>query len=175
MSDSTTVMYRRAQGASDAEAIDRIQCDCGAEITARIGNGFWTRRSDVDAVQRRILTRDTFLVFAHGEPEPIASFAVDETMEPFWPSTMWSAPDAKALGLFDIAVVPWCQRQGMGTRIMRHVEHIARDKGCRFVRLDAYEANPRSVGFYRKLGYTERGRLVVGGVPLLCFESEVGN
>lgn len=164
--------YRPANGKADAEAVDHIHCQSSAEITARLGPGHWTHGSNVAGVRRSIRQRGVYLV-ARGE-ENVASFTVGGRFPRFWPPSLWQAPDAEALGVFGIAVLPPLQRQGIGTWVMRRIEDMARERGCRFVRLDAYEENPRSVAFYRKLGYQERGRLVVNGVPILCFETEVG-
>ncbi len=44
-----------------------------------------------------------------------------------------------------------CRGQGYGQRLMQEAEHIARNRGCRFVLLDTldFQAKP----FYQKLGY----------------------
>lgn len=117
-------------------------------------------------------THQVYLVFDTAD-EPIATFTVGEKLPRFWPRTIWSVPEAEALGVFSLAVLPSHQRQGIGTWIMRVIEELARQQNCPFVRLDAYEANPHSVAFYRQLGYDERGPIVVLGTALLCFEKAV--
>lgn len=165
------MIYRLATRA-DAATVDRIQCACGAEITERLGPGHWATKSNMAGVRERMKTRSIYLVFDDAG-EAIATFTVGKKTPRFWPRTLWRVPDAEALGVFGLAVLPSHQRRGIGTWIMHAIEDLARDQGCRFVRLDAYEANPRSVAFYRKLGYDERGRVVVYGTPILCFEQEV--
>ena len=144
----------------------------GTEITERLGPGHWTTASNVAGVRNRIKTRSIYLVFDDAG-EAIATFTVDRKTPRFWPCTLWRVPEADALGVFGLAVLPHLQRQGIGTWIMRAIEELARGQGYGFVRLDAYEANPHSVAFYRKLGYDERGRVVVHGTPILCFEQKV--
>jgi ribosomal protein S18 acetylase RimI-like enzyme len=124
--------------------------------------------------------RDTFLVYSEGNTDgcstAVASFTVGGKTPRFWPPSIWRVPDTDeqaVLGVFGLAVLPPLQRRGIGAWAMRQIEAIARERGCRFMRLDAYEQNPRSVAFYRKMGYDERGRLVVNGTPLVCFEQEV--
>jgi ribosomal protein S18 acetylase RimI-like enzyme len=172
--------YRPAKGKADAEAVDHIYCASSDEITSRLGEGHWTRGSDVASVLEEMRKRDTFLVFSEnttgGYSAAAASFTVGGSTPRFWPPSIWRVPDTAeqaVLGVFGLAVLPPFQRQGIGTWIMRQIETIARERGCRFVRLDAYEQNPRSVAFYRRMGYDERGRLVVSGIPLICFEQEV--
>lgn len=166
-----TLTYRAAKN-TDAATIDRIQCECGAEITERLGPGHWSAASNVSGVRKTLKTKSVYLV-QNEAGEPVATFSVGRKLPSFWPRAIWQVPDAEALGVFGLAVLPGHQRQGIGTWIMHTIEDLAREQGCRFLRLDAYEANPRSVAFYRKLAYEERGRIVVGNTPLLCFEQEV--
>jgi GNAT superfamily N-acetyltransferase len=171
LSDLNALGYRLACGREDAELVDRIHCMCGEEITARIGEGHWTRSSDVPSVQQSMGERSTFLVHLAGTV--VGSFTVGGQPPRFWRRSLWREPEAVALGVFGLAVLPSRQRRGTGSWMMSRIEDIARERGCRFVRLDAYEQNPVSVAFYRRLGYEERGRLVVNAVPLLCFEKDV--
>jgi len=175
LTNLTDLTYRRAEGEADAEAVNAVYCQSSAEVTARLGQGHWTHNSNVAAVREGMRERGVFLVHSGGQA--VASFAIGGDLPRFWPPSIWRVPEAdpeEVLGVFGLAVVPPLQRQGIGTWAMRQIEDIARERGCRFVRLDAYEENPRSVAFYRRLGYDERGRLVVNGVPILCFEREVG-
>jgi GNAT superfamily N-acetyltransferase len=166
-----TLTYRRAQP-SDAAAIDQIRCASGEEITARLGQGHWSAVSNVAAVRQKMKARSVYLVLGE-DGEAVATFAVSEKQPRFWPPTIWRIPEAPALGVFELSVLPTRQRQGIGTWIMRAVEELARAQGYHSVRLDTYEVNPRSAAFYRKLGYDERGKVVVGNTSLLCFERDV--
>lgn len=174
LTDLTDLTYRQAEGRADAELVDSIQRQSSAEITARLGQGHWTHSTNPAAVQKSMRERGVFLIYS-GE-QAVASFTIGGNLPRFWPAYLWRVPQAEpqiVLGVFGLAVLPPLQRRGVGTWAMRQIEQIARERGCRFVRLDAYEQNSRSVAFYRKLGYDERGRLVVNGVPILCFETEV--
>jgi hypothetical protein len=75
------------------------------------------------------------------------------------------------------AVVPdWDGRLGgtSGTRVGKHGTrrrvHIAEEWPADAVRLDAYDANAGAGRFYARCGFTERGRVVYKGDPLVYFE-----
>lgn len=166
-----TLTYRAAVP-TDAPEIDRIRCAAGAEVTERLGPGHWSILSNVARVRRSIRTRSIYLAFNEAG-EAVATFTVGTNAPGFWPRSRWREPHEPALGVFDLAVQPEFQRRGIGTWVMRTIEDLAREQGLRYVRLDAYEQNPRSIAFYRKLGYDERSRVTIRGVPLICFEQEV--
>jgi GNAT superfamily N-acetyltransferase len=59
-------------------------------------------------------------------------------------------PDCSYLG--DIQLVPKVRGSGIGTRLMEHIESMARATGHRTIRLRVFHAN-RAAALYRKLGY----------------------
>lgn len=67
-------------------------------------------------------------------------------------STYWGWLDIEDFYIPDI----WRGR-GLGTEILRKVESIARDRGCRSAQLTTYEFQARI--FYEKHGWTTVGRL----------------
>ena len=56
-----------------------------------------------------------------------------------------------------LAVAPAARGQGVGTKLMCHIEWIARERGLKGVYLDTYSF--QAPEFYQKIGYTEFGRL----------------
>jgi GNAT superfamily N-acetyltransferase len=182
MRDASRLYYRRARGTGDARLIARIQNRCAEEITARLGVGHWSKVSTVESVKRRMESKSLFLVYdrdaveaAGGEEraEPVATFTVGVKAPAFWPRKAWREPGAKMVGVFGISVLPEFQRRGVGAWMMARVEELARADRAGYVRLDAYEQNPRSVAFYRKLGYEERARVAPMDISLICFEKAV--
>ncbi|HET6622276.1 MAG TPA: GNAT family N-acetyltransferase [Dongiaceae bacterium] len=82
------------------------------------------------------------------------------------------APDH--LLLENIAVVPAHQKQGIGRRLMAHVEALARARGLTLVRLYTNKAFTNNLAFYRKLGYTlEREEPIKSGGSLVHFVKAV--
>ena len=48
---------------------------------------------------------------------------------------------------------------GVGKQMMLFAENLAQEKGCTSFRLDTYSHNPKAMEFYKKLGYTQLGRI----------------
>ena len=69
--------------------------------------------------------------------------------------------DAHAF-LLDPTVRPDFQRQGVGTRLVRHAIDLARSKGAEWLHVDF---EPRLASFYAKCGFrtTESGLIHLGG------------
>lgn len=86
---------------------------------------------------------------------------------------MWREPEAQSICVYDLAVAPEREGTGLGRQAMLIAEDLARSIGLKYVRLDAFAQNPRSTGFYRHIGYEDRGELLVGGVRLILFEKRV--
>jgi GNAT superfamily N-acetyltransferase len=57
--------------------------------------------------------------------------------------------------ILDMIIAPEYQRQGIGLRIMRKIESLARGTAIYF------ETEPKNVGFAKKCGYAKRNRLAV--------------
>jgi len=69
-----------------------------------------------------------------------------------------------------MAVHPSVQRQGLGRRLLKEAEAVARAWPSDAIRLDAYDGGPGAGAFYAKCGFREAGRVTYRGVPLVYFE-----
>ncbi|BAN48198.1 N-acetyltransferase [Metapseudomonas resinovorans] len=56
-----------------------------------------------------------------------------------------------------LAIPEQAKGQGIGARLMKMAEDLAREKGCVGIWLDTFDF--QAPGFYQKLGYTEFGHL----------------
>ncbi|MHB8523655.1 MAG: GNAT family N-acetyltransferase [Limisphaerales bacterium] len=56
---------------------------------------------------------------------------------------------------------PTWQRRGLGSRLVRHVEHAARQRSCPALSLSVNKANHQAIAVYRKNGFTIREPVVV--------------
>lgn len=83
-------------------------------------------------------------------------------------------PAASAVYLHDVEVGPEAQRSGVGRRLMQHAIAVAREGRVEAIRLDAYDGPSGGGPFYEKCGFTEVGRKVYRGVPLVYFELLLG-
>ena len=81
-----------------------------------------------------------------------------------------SRPYAKAAYLHDVDVEPRLQRSGVGRQLIERAKDVARGWPVGAIRLDAYDGHSGGGPFYGKCGFTEVGRAVYRGVPLVYFE-----
>ncbi len=81
----------------------------------------------------------------------------------------WSVPatDDEVLVLHTLAVEPSMFHRGFGRRFVRYYEELARQSGCRVLRMDTNAKNTAARRFYAKAGYTEVGTVpcVFNGIP----------
>jgi ribosomal protein S18 acetylase RimI-like enzyme len=66
--------------------------------------------------------------------------------------------DHTDLLLHNIAVLPRCKGQGIGSRLMRFCEEQAQASGCQAIRLYTHQLMTENLRFYQKLGYEETHR-----------------
>jgi len=62
------------------------------------------------------------------------------------------------------------QRQGLGRLALDDARTVAQQWPADAIRLDAYDAQAGAGGFYARCGFTERGRVVYKGDPLVYYE-----
>jgi GNAT superfamily N-acetyltransferase len=77
---------------------------------------------------------------------------------------------ASAVYLHDVDVDPGGQRSGIGRQLMDRATAVAREWPVEAIRLDAYDGPSGGGPFYQKCGFTEVGRKIYRGVPLIYFE-----
>jgi GNAT superfamily N-acetyltransferase len=79
-------------------------------------------------------------------------------------------PVPKAVYLHDVDVSPERQHRGIGRALIERAKAEARQWSVDAIRVDAYDGPSGAAPFYRKCGFTEVGRAVYRGVPLVYFE-----
>ena len=171
MSDEIRLAQR-----SDAKGIYTVHVASEVELDDALGWGL--RLGTLDYYERRLRLqskgkhkRPMYVLTRGGIVIAMMSFG--ESAPGFWGKKKFADPSARALCVFDVAVAPSCQRQGIGTELMKYAEDEARNRGIRYVRLDAYAANPRSNAFYEKIGYRDTHRVAVRGTILVCYEKDL--
>jgi predicted N-acetyltransferase YhbS len=93
-----------------------------------------------------------------------------ETKKPWAIDLRYFTPAATSVYLHDVNVDPEHQRTGVGRQIIDRAKAVAREWPVEAIRLDAYDGASGGGPFYRKCGFTEVGRAVYRGVPLVYFE-----
>jgi ribosomal protein S18 acetylase RimI-like enzyme len=64
-----------------------------------------------------------------------------------------TVPEGDELLIVNVAVEPDCQGRGLGVRLMRHAEAIAREAGLRGTRLYTNKLMAANIALYEALGY----------------------
>jgi GNAT superfamily N-acetyltransferase len=93
-----------------------------------------------------------------------------ETKKPWAIDLCYFTPVAKAVYLHDVNVEPRLQRSGLGRQLVERAKAVAREWPVEAIRLDAYDGPAGGGPFYAKCGFTEVGRTVYRGAPLVYFE-----
>ncbi|MEM9744205.1 MAG: GNAT family N-acetyltransferase [Pseudomonadota bacterium] len=120
-----------------------------------------------------MLKKEIYLV--EENEDPIATFEL-QTTKPYWYNTNWfTVPDGPSLYLFHMAVLPAHQKRAVGRGVMEKIESIARERGFRAVRLDAYAAAAGAGAFYSKCGYKLVFTGSFNGVSLAYYEKHVSD
>jgi len=94
------------------------------------------------------------------------------TRKPWAIDPTYFTPCRLPLYLHDMAIVPHCQRQGIGRQLLAEAIRVAKQWPADAIRLDAYDAAAGAGGFYARCGFTEVGRVTYRGTPLIYFEQE---
>ena len=104
-----------------------------------------------------------------------ALMVLNEEQPPEYFELPWTT-DGKIMTLHRLAVLPHCQQQGMGRRLMAFAEDYGIQNGYNAVHLDTYSANTRAQGLFLRCGYRKlpvefsfQGK----GRPFYAFEKEL--
>jgi ribosomal protein S18 acetylase RimI-like enzyme len=162
-----------------AASVVAMRTASAADLAEKLGDGHWSGSTKLASVRERIkgadldVLRRTTLFVACRDGEVVGSVTVSTFPPGFWRQSYWRSGKEAGLGVFNLVVPPALQRQGIGRFMMREIERLATERGIRFIRLDAYSANPFSTAFYRAIGYEERAVIDLRGVGLVLFENEI--
>ncbi|MBQ3137541.1 MAG: GNAT family N-acetyltransferase [Clostridia bacterium] len=68
-------------------------------------------------------------------------------------SIVWENLNAKGIYLFRFGVAPDCLKKGIGTRMLKEAERIAKERGGEYLRLLVVDYNIPAIKFYEKNSY----------------------
>jgi ribosomal protein S18 acetylase RimI-like enzyme len=66
--------------------------------------------------------------------------------------------------IYSLAVAPSYRRQGVGSRLVSHAEHVLGQRGCMKINLQIMEGNESVAAFYLSLGYSIEKRVSMGKI-----------
>jgi GNAT superfamily N-acetyltransferase len=154
--------------AADAVALVHLHLDVAHDLTARYGEGHWSRLATEKGVLRRIA--DSRVIVARDASGRIIGTLELVTKKPWAIDRAFFTPVKRPLYLLNMAVDVSLQRRGVGRLFLEEAARVARDWPAQSICLDAYDAPAGAGEFYARCGYQERGRTVYRGVPLVYYE-----
>ena len=161
-----TLRFRDATP-QDVPAIAALQNAAAGALTARFGPGPWsapvTERSAAHA-QRHARVR------VGRDGKRVLTVLRLATKKPWAIDVSYFTPVKQPLYLTGMAVSVAHQGQGLGSMALEDAWTIAEGWPADAVRLDAYDADAGAGGFYARGGFTERGRIIYKGDPLVYYE-----
>jgi GNAT superfamily N-acetyltransferase len=151
----------------DVAAIAGLHNAAAGALTARFGPGPWSSL---------VTERGTKLAQQHGrvrvgrDGKRILTVLRLATRKPWAIDASCFTPVKRPLYLTGMAVAVEHQGQGLGSEALEDACSVAREWPADAIRLDAYDGDAGAGRFYVRCGFTERGRVIYKGDPLLYFE-----
>lgn len=69
--------------------------------------------------------------------------------------------DSEVLVIHTLAVSPKFRRRGVARALVLHADAVARELGCKAIRLDTANINAPALKLYRAVGFSEVGRIIL--------------
>ncbi len=127
---------------------------------------------------RQSIDRSELYVYEDDETHQILATAIINHFQlPAYADGTWSiqADGDEALVLHTLVVNPQTKGRGIGTAFVAYYEQMAKDKGCKTLRMDTQEKNAAARALYAKLGFKEIGIVPctfngIAGIQLVLLE-----
>lgn len=151
----------------DVAAIAGLQNAAAGALTARFGPGPWSvlvNERGAALAQRHARVR------IGKDGKRILTVLRLATKKPWAIDVSYFTPVKRPLYLTGMAVAVAHQGQGLGSMALEDAWAIAEGWPADAVRLDAYDAKAGAGAFYARCGFSERGRVVYKGSPLVYYE-----
>jgi GNAT superfamily N-acetyltransferase len=145
-----------------------IQNKAALYLTEKYGKGHWSYKTTTKSVMNAMKGKSKVLIAKNGNT--IAGTLCLQTKKPWAIDINYFTKVQQPIYLIGMAVHPDWQRKGIGKFMMQEVKSITALWPANSVRLDAYDNKAGAGDFYRKCGYSEKGRVLYKGNPLLYFE-----
>ena len=152
----------------DVLAIRALRVAAAAELTRRAGHGHWSGVSFFPILHRAIFGGSLFVIEEEGRL--LASFTLDTIVADYCKPEWFTHPADPAFYLRSLSVRVDAQGRGVGRAAMAEAENLARKRGMKALRCDAYEGAASAGGFYEKCGFKPLRRGAVNGTPIVFYE-----
>lgn len=166
MMDYTFILAKE----SDLESVHTLIRKCASALLAS-GLKQW----DENYPNKSILLNDIKNQTLHCcklNNEIIAVVAANQIQDKEYQAVNWRDKSNNFIVIHRLAVNPGKQRMGIGRKLMQYLEHYAKSKDIKSIRLDTFSLNPTSIQFYKDLNYSELEHIHLPYQPelFICFE-----
>lgn len=112
--------------------------------------------------------------------EILAAAKINQAQEKEYALVDWlySAEPNEVLVMHTLVVSPKAEGRGLGRQLIAFYEALAKEQGCKVLRIDTNEKNLRARALYQSLGFREAGVVPctfngIPNVPLVCLEKKI--
>lgn len=134
---------------------------CSRWLLSTKGFTHWSSYYTETKIKEKLKKQKVFLITNH--QTPIATITLDTKPIDYFTSedmSCFTDPQADALYITALGVLPEYQGRGIATALMTFAEAEAQKAGIQYVRFDCLASYSELVKFYEKLGYTVKGHYV---------------
>ena len=125
----------------------------------------------VDDISQDISKQDLYV--AMQDEEIIAFYVLNTECNEDYFQADWKYDSDTTCILHRLCVSPAVQHQGVGRRMMEHIEAQAVNEGYRSMRLDVFDGNPGAQKLYASRGFELRGDAHMFGMHFLFMEKSL--
>ena len=152
----------------DAAAIAALKNEAALQLTSLYGKGHWSNQCTEKGVLYGMKGNTKVLTAKHNNI--IVGTLALITRKPLSINVDYFTKTEHPLYLVDMAVHPAWQRKGIGKYMIENINPLVTAWPAQALRLDAYDNAAGAGGFYKKCGFTEKGRMLYKNNPLIYFE-----
>jgi len=147
---------RKAQK-TDLENIMKMYRSC---VKGMIKNGInqWDSKYPNSDIISCDLKAETYYI-AEIEKEIIGGINIDHNQDNTYLDINWKDKSDLFLVVHRLAVKEEFWNKNIGKVLMQFTEKLVIKKKLKSIRLDTYSGNPKAMNFYRRLGYSELGKI----------------
>lgn len=105
----------------------------------------------------------------------VAAMVLNDECNPGYAQADWqvSCEPHEVMAIHTLGVSPRVQGQGVGKAMVQQALTVAREKGCKCMRLDVIDTNPAAGKFYAKLGFQFLGRYRLDYPGAVCTDFDL--
>jgi GNAT superfamily N-acetyltransferase len=141
---------------------------------AKQGMDHWKTGYTFEKVQKRLKEKEVYLVYYR--KKAVATVSLSTTPASYYTNLtkrFWEDRNAEALYVTGLATLPEYMGRGLAKKLMKFCEDAARERGIKFIRLDAVSYYKELLEFYLKMGYKRVGEEPGRIAPSTYFEKRL--